>query len=200
MNSSLGSTEVRGLARVLLQMRTFHTDTYVARQHQPTIDVQRLVVLTDLICLREVGIEVVLSVEGARLHSTVECKPESHRQLHRMAVEYGERTGKTECDGIDVGVGLITEAVGAGTEEFGLRRKFHVYFETNHQFPAVDELLGGCNHTRRIRNGTLCGAHAARSSSAATRNIGASPKAGASTCTPTGKPASPVPNGTLMAA
>ena len=38
----------------------------------------------------------------------------------------------------------------------------------------------------------------ARSSAAAARNISGSPSVPASTCTPTGRPSAPVPNGTLM--
>ena len=59
-----------------------------------------------------------------------------------------------------------------------------------HELWVGDELVGG---------GHLL-AHSDASSAPATRNIAASPSAGASTCTPTGRPCAPVPYGTLIAA
>ena len=45
----------------------------------------------------------------------------------------------------------------------------------------------------------IASSFSAASSTAATRYMSGSPSAGASTWTPTGRPPSPVPNGTLMA-
>ena len=145
-------------------------------------------------------------MKRARLHSTIERQPEPHRQLDRMTVEHRQSAWQTKCDGVDMSVWLITESVCARTEQLCLSRQLHVHFETNDKFPSVNELLGSGNNRRQVhrrrcsRRRVDRDSHWARSSSAATLNIGASPSAGAKICTPTGRPASPVPNGTLIAA
>ena len=131
-------------------MRTFDTDTHIAGQHEPAINIQRLVVLTDLICLRQVGIKIVLAMKRARLHAAIERQPEPHRQLHRMTVEHRQSAWQTKCDGVNMGVWLITKSVCARTEQLRLGRQLHVHFETNDKFPSVNELLGSGNDRRQV--------------------------------------------------
>jgi len=157
-DATLCPTEVGRLAGVFFQMCALDADAHVARQHEEPIDVQRLVVLTHLIGLRQVWVEVVLAVERARLHPTVECQPEPHRQLDRMTVEHRQRTRQAEGHGVDVRVGFVAETIRARAEQFGFCREFDVHFETDDEFPTVDELLGGRHHRRRVS-----GVHDARS-------------------------------------
>ena len=193
MDTATRPTEVSRLARVFFQVRALDADAHVTRQHQVPVDVQRLVVLADLIRLRQVGIEVVLTVERARLHRAIEGESKSNGQFHGLAIEHGQRTRKSQRDGIDVGVRIIAEAIGATGEQLGCGVELHVNLETDHHLPAIGQRCGIGWCTRGV-------AHRARSNSAATRNIVASPSAGASTCTPTGNECAPVPNGTLIAA
>src|SRR5438094_724359 len=80
-----------------------------------------------------------------------------------------------------MGVGFGAELVRAAAEQLGGRRQLAVHLEPDDGFVTV-------------------AAHADSSRTRATRNITDSPSAGASTCTPIGRPPSPAPYGTLMAA
>ena len=64
MNTARCATDVRALARVFFEMCSFYSDTNFAWQHQKTIDVERLVVLADLIRLGHIGIEIVLAMKS----------------------------------------------------------------------------------------------------------------------------------------
>ena len=171
MNSSAGTAEVRRLSGVLFEMSPLDVNANVSRQHEMSIDVERLVVLADLVRLGKIGVEVVLAVEGAGLHAAVERKTDAHCQFHRVFVEHRQGTGQTERDGIDVGVGLVTESVRRATEQLRLGGQFDVHLEPNDKFPTFGQPV--------VELFDL--AHAARSSSAATRNIVVSPSVGAST-------------------
>ncbi len=194
VDATAAPTDVGRLARVLLQVRAFDADADAAGQVEPAVDADRLVVLADLIRLGHVRVEVVLAGERRALHPAVERQSEPHRQLHRLTVEHRERTGQPERHRIDVRVRLVAEAVRRPREELGARGQFDVDFESDHHLVAVERPGPG----GRVAAG-LGHRGALRSSSAAVRNMRDSWSAGANTCTPTGRPSSPVPNGTLMA-
>ena len=61
------AADVGGLAGVLLEVGPLDADPVAVGQVEPAVDVERLVVLADLVRLGHVGIEVVLAVERARL-------------------------------------------------------------------------------------------------------------------------------------
>jgi hypothetical protein len=53
---------------------------------------QRFVELTDLVALREIGVEVVLTVEDASVRDfTAECESEAHAEINGSFVGYGKR-------------------------------------------------------------------------------------------------------------
>ena len=104
---------VGGLAGVLLQVGPGDADAGAARQLEPAVDVERLVVLGDLEVLRHVRVEVVLPGEHARADLAVQRQADPDGQLHRRLVEHGQRAGQAERDRVDVGVGLGAELVAA---------------------------------------------------------------------------------------
>ena len=183
MNTATRPTHMSALARVLLQMRPLHTNNGTIRQRQRAIDIQRQVILRDLVRLRHVGIEVVLPREHTRTDLAPERQPDPHRQLHRTTVQHRQRPWQTKRHRIDIRVRLITEPVRRRREQLRLRRQLHMHLETNHHLKTL------------MRPGH----DALRSNSAATWNITGSASAGASTCTPTGRSSAPDPNGTLIA-
>ena len=113
------------------------------------VDVERLVVLADLIRLGHVGIEVVLAVERARLDGAVERQADAHRQLDRLPVEHRQRTGKTEGDRVDVGVRLVAEPVGTGREQLRHRGQLDVHLETDDELPIARETVAPA-HSRSL--------------------------------------------------
>ena len=88
VDASAGTAEVGALAGVFFEVRALDADLLAARKLEETIDVDRLVVLTDLICLGHVGVEVVLAMKRARLDGAVQCQPYTHGQFNRLAVEH----------------------------------------------------------------------------------------------------------------
>ena len=127
---------------------------------------------------------VTLGLPGAL--PVLNRKTEPDGQFHRLAVEHGQCTWQAKCDGIDVRVGIIAKTVWTTRKQLGGSVELDMHLETHHHLPTVGQGSG-------IRRCARCVAHRARSNSAATRNIVASPRAGASTCTPTGRPWAPVP-------
>jgi hypothetical protein len=72
----------------------------------------RLVVLGNLVALRQIGVEVVLARNrGARTGSSTQRALD--RQFHRLAAEHRQRAGQTEADRAHVGVGRRAETGGA---------------------------------------------------------------------------------------
>lgn len=79
-------------------------------------------VLRDLVGLRQVGVEVVFTVEArVVLDVAVEAKPHFYREVHRVVVDDRQRAGHGEADRADVGVRRRADVVrGAAAEEFCL--------------------------------------------------------------------------------
>ena len=146
MNSTGCSTDVRALACVFFQVRTFNANASATWKHEETVDVQRNVVLADLIRLWHIGIEVILAVEDARLDGTVERDSDTHCQFHSLTVEHRQCSGKPKRHRVDVDVWFIAETVWRTTEQFCLCREFNMNFETNNHFPTTVEHLLGCSN------------------------------------------------------
>ena len=111
------------------------------RQVEVAVDVERLVVLADLVRLRHVRVEVVLAVERAWAGwCSSSASADAHRQLDGVAVQHRQRAGQAERDRIDVGVRLVAEAVGARAEQLGRGGQLDVHLEADDQLVAVDQL------------------------------------------------------------
>jgi hypothetical protein len=96
---------------------------------------ERLVVLRDLVALRQVGIEVVLAGEdGGRLDRAAERERGAHRQFDRARVQDRQRPGQTQADRTDVGVRRRAEPRTAGAEDLGRREELRVNLETDDRF------------------------------------------------------------------
>jgi hypothetical protein len=115
---------VQRLARILFEV---HADDADASRVSARLELQyplggeRTVVLRYLIALRQVGIEVVLPREhGPLVNRAPERKRRARGELHRLAVEDGERARQPETHGARVGVGRRAEARAAAAEQLGL--------------------------------------------------------------------------------
>ena len=148
------------------------------RSSQPS-NVDRQVVLTDLIVLGHVGIEVVLAVEDRGPDLTVKGSADPHGVLDRGPIQDGQGTGQAETNRADIDVGFLAEAVAAPAEQFGLGAKLGMDLETDDGFPAGRG--GGHQDSALSRIGGGRRGAAPSSSAAATWNIRVSPSAGART-------------------
>ena len=86
MNTSGSATNVGALTSVFFEVSAFNTNTCSAWQHEETIDVQRNVILTNLVRLWHVWIEVVLAVEYAGLNAAVQSNTNAHSEFDRLFV------------------------------------------------------------------------------------------------------------------
>src|SRR5205807_2735811 len=93
-----------------------------------------------------------------------------------------------------VGVGVGPEVVGAAAEQFRLGGQLAVHLEPDHRLPGAvaAHVVASPNLGRALKANPASNERAARSSTA-------SPSAGASTCTPIGRPAASRPAGTETA-
>ena len=109
-----------------------------ARQHRHVAaDADRLVVLGDLVRLREVRIEVVLAVElRARRDLAAEREAGHDRQPDGLAVQHRQHARVGEADRAGVAVGRVAEAQLAAAEHLRARQQLDVDLEADHRLPA----------------------------------------------------------------
>lgn len=130
------------LARVL-----FHVDTFDPHQagdaglhvHEDfAFAHQRLVKLGDLVALRQVGVEVVLAVEGGfQVDLRFEAKAGAHGLFDAEFVDDGQHAGHGGVDEGDVGIGLGAELRRGAREELGVRGHLRVDLHPDDKFPVL---------------------------------------------------------------
>ena len=79
------ATDVRRLAGVLLEVRPLDADAIAVGQVEPAVDVERHVVLADLVRLGHVRVEVVLPVERSTAGSCSSARRRSASPARRPA-------------------------------------------------------------------------------------------------------------------
>ncbi len=90
-------------------------------------------VLRDLIALREVGIEVVLTREDRhRVDPALEGVRDPDGELHGLPVQHRQRARQPEADGADVGVRRRPEPGAAAAEDLRLGQQLRVNLETDY--------------------------------------------------------------------
>ena len=139
-DAALGTAHVHVLRRVLLEMRPDDADLELAvgrRQRHVPVHAERLVVLGDLVALRQVGIEVVLPMEGRALGDlAAEAEAEQDRHLDRALVRHGQRARMGEADRAGAGV-LGREVLElAAAEHLRPRLQVDVDLEADDRFPV----------------------------------------------------------------
>jgi hypothetical protein len=125
--------DVDHLRGVLLEMRTVDADVA-----EPTVDGEGLVVLADLVALRQVGIEVVLAVEdGSGRHLALERRRDHQPVADRLFVDRRQGPRMTEADRAGVDVGLIAEGARTAAEHLGPGGELDVDLQPDHRLVAV---------------------------------------------------------------
>ena len=112
------------LARVFFHMDAGDADAFLLTV-DPDVDVPAqadgLIPLGDLIVLRQIGIEVILTVHLIEfLNVAVQRQACPDGKLHHPFVQHRQRPRHAQADGAHVGVGFCAEFRGAGAERFGL--------------------------------------------------------------------------------
>ena len=102
---------MRALAGVLFEVRAFDPNHNAVGDLEMPIDIKRAVILRNLVRLRHIWVEVVLSRKGARLNRAVESKPDAHCELDSMAVEHRKGAWKSKGNRVNVCIRVIAEPV-----------------------------------------------------------------------------------------
>ena len=183
------------LAGVLLEVGPLDADARAVGQLEPAVDVDRLVVLADLVVLRHVRVEVVLPGERSTARTVqLQGQPEPHGQLDRLLVEHRQRARAGRGT---TGSMLV---LGSSPNRFGQPQNILVAVASSAwtSRPTTISQSAGRRSGRRSRSIALIGGarfeHGGGSEHRSPRRA-----SGPSTCTPTGRPSAPVPNGTLIA-
>ena len=162
----------------------FDADAEPVGQLEAASDIERHVVLADLVVLRHVRVEVVLAVEIERRDLAVQRIADPHGELDGLFVEDGSEPGSPRQTG-------QTLVLGASPNALRHPQKSFVAVASSQCTSSPTTVSSVTALTSpRLRGVRLLQARA-------TRNSIASPRAGAMTCTPTGSPSSPAPNGTV---
>ena len=141
----LGVLVVDRLAGVLLQVQPLDADL-----ERLAVDVDlhlaladdRLLVLRDLIALRQVGIEVVLAVEHrGQVDLGVEPQAGAHGLRDASLVDHRQHAGHGRIDERDMAVGRAAELGGGAGEQLGLGGDLGVHLQADHDLPVAGRPL-----------------------------------------------------------
>jgi hypothetical protein len=98
---------------------------------------KRLVILRNLISLRQVWIEIILAGEDAfRMDLAAESQSHADRQFHRFLVQHRERTRLTRANRADVAIRLGSDRIDNFTsaKHLGFSEQLSVDFESDDGF------------------------------------------------------------------
>ena len=164
-----GVLVVERLAGVLLEVQALDADLDGAAVD---VDVHRalahhrLLVLRDLVALRQVGVEIVLAVEDRALVDLgLQPQPGAHRLLDAEFIDHRQHAGHGGVDQRDVVIGRAAEFGGGAGEQLGLGQHLGMDLEAEDDFPVAGRsldpvlLLGhalrGFQHASHLRIGAL---------------------------------------------
>ena len=170
------------LAGVLLEVGPLDADAGAVGQLEPAVDVERLVVLADLVVLRHVRVEVVLPGEHARRTSQCSARPTRMPSSTAAWLSTGSEPGRPSVTGSMLVLGSPPNWLGARAEHLGARGQLGVDLEADDDLPArgvgsgaaavapVDRaLVGRC---RCRRHGAAASSTAAACSNSASERRG----------------------------
>src|SRR5206468_4280268 len=128
------------LAGVLLEMDARQTHALlhaVQDELYGAADANRLLIHTDLVGLREVGIEVILARPAAgRRDATAGGEAGANREFDRLPIGYRQHAGKRHADRASVGIRRRAEFRRAGAEELRSGEKLRMDLETDDRLEA----------------------------------------------------------------
>ena len=112
---------VNELSRVLFDVDMVYPYALAARELNVAAHAYRLVELRDLICLRKVGIDVVLAVEvGDFTYPAISGEPRAYGVGEHLLIQYGKASRLSRAHRATMGVRLRAECGGTGAEYLGL--------------------------------------------------------------------------------
>ena len=140
------AARVAELAHVFLEVGMVDADELVLAHHiargareldlDLAADDDREILLSELVVLRIIRVEIVLTVPSAALRDLrAHDEAEEDGLLDRLAVHHRQRAGESEDDRVDLFVGFLAEAPGGRREDLGAGVQLHVDLEADDDFP-----------------------------------------------------------------
>ena len=113
----------------------------------------RLLVLADLIALRQIGIEIVLPVEH-RLQIDLRLQPEpgAHRLAHAFGVDHRQHAGHRGVDQRDMRIRRAAEFGRGAGEQLGVRRDLGMDLHADHDLPVAGRALDQFRFLRSVHD------------------------------------------------
>jgi hypothetical protein len=123
---------------------------WIAHPGQAPAAAQRLVVLGDLVALRQVGIEVVLAVKDRAFSELAAERQTDHQpEVDRPRVDHRQRTRQAEADRAGARVRRLAEGQLAAAEHLRRRAQLHVDLEADHRLQLYAHCLAPrCRRSR----------------------------------------------------
>ena len=96
---------------------------------------ERLIVLRDLVALREVRIKIIFARETReRVDSAMQRQRCANGQFHRLAAEHRQRARQAEANRADIRVWRRSKFHCTTAENFRLRAELDVHFQPDNRF------------------------------------------------------------------
>ena len=146
-----------GLSGVLLEMQPLDTDrkniAVVRLNLDGALADDRVLVLRDLIALREIGIEVILAVETRhQIDGRIQAKAGADRLFDTKPVEHRKHARKRCVDQRDVGVRIGAESGRSTRKQLGAGCDLGMDLEPHHNLPVAcrsGNEIGSAHHPVR---------------------------------------------------
>ena len=137
---------VQALTRVLLEMQPLDADRDALAAQQIDDDLaladDRALVLADLIALRQVGIEIVLSVEDrVEIDLGLEPEPGADGLGDAALVDHRQHAGHGGIDQADMAVRLAAELGRGAGEQLGVGGDLRMHLHADHHLPGSGRAL-----------------------------------------------------------
>ena len=119
----------------------------MGKAHDGAFADHRMLVLADLIALRQIGIEIVLPVEPALpVNLRVEAEPGANRLLDTKAIDHGQHARHRRIHQRHVRIRLAAIRRASAGKQLCLRRHLRMHFQANDDLPLAflpsDKLIG----------------------------------------------------------
>ena len=129
------------LARVLFQMQPLDTDLHglaVNVDLDLALTHDRLLVLADLISLRQIGIEIVLTIKHTfQIDRCLNAQPRAHGLCDAFGIDDGQHAGHRRIDKRDMTIRSATERGRGAREKFRRRGHLRVHLQADDDLPLA---------------------------------------------------------------
>src|SRR5947209_2740702 len=138
---------MNALAGVVFHVDTRYADALFAtvdRNSERAVLGQRLIVLGDLVALRQIRIEIVLARESRyRIDAATQGEAGADRHLKGSPVQDRKSARQSETDRANVSIRRRAIIRGASAKNLSPGPQLNVHFQANHRFVTADSLGRG---------------------------------------------------------